>query len=79
MGRAADGGTAMSDRLPEVMDVKKIQEEMGVTRSAAEKILRHSRSVFAPPKDELDKVYAFRSDVEAYIERHTYSKNQVQP
>jgi hypothetical protein len=78
LGRTAVGGEAMTDRLPAVMDAKAIQSELGVTRAAAQKIMQHC-SVFSPPKNELDKVYVFREDVEAYIKRHTYSKDEVQP
>lgn len=65
----------MTDKLPELIDRKGIQEEMGVSRAYAEAIMR------AVPKVELDapgrtgrpirKVYVRRADVLAEVERRT--------
>jgi hypothetical protein len=48
-----------------------------VTRAAAEKIMQQLPRTFKPPEDELRKVYVYRVDVAAYIEAHTFGKDQV--
>jgi hypothetical protein len=41
--------------------------------------MRQCPKTFAPPKDVLDKVYVYRADVEALLERWTSTKDEVQP
>ena len=64
----------MTDRLPELLDAKGLMDELGVTRAAAEAIMRQLPVVqFA----ELRKTYVRRSDVAALIEARTFEKDQV--
>jgi hypothetical protein len=80
LARVADGrAEAVNEPLPEVLDNKRIREELGVTKAAAEKLMRQCPKTFAPPKDVLDKVYVYRADVEALLERWTSTKDEVQP
>ena len=64
----------MSDRLPELLDAKALQVELGITRAAAEAIMRRLPVV---QFEDLRKVYVRRSDVAAYIEARTFSKDAV--
>lgn len=64
----------MSERLPELLDCKALQAELGVTRAAAEAIMRRLPVVQV---EELRKVYVKRCDVAAYIEARTFSKSEV--
>lgn len=64
----------MSDRLPQLLDAKAVQRELGVTRAAAEAIMRQVPSVQI---DGLRKSYVRRSDVAAYLESRTFTKDQV--
>ncbi len=62
------------ERLPELLDAKGLQAELGVTRAAAEAIMRRLPVV---QFEDLRKVYVRRSDVAGLIEARTYSKGQV--
>jgi hypothetical protein len=64
----------VSEPLPELLDAKGLQAELGVTRAAAEAVMRRLPAVQI---EELRKVYVRRSDVAAYIEARTFSKDQV--
>jgi hypothetical protein len=64
----------MNEPLPELVDAKRLQAELGVTRAAVEKIMRALPIVKLPA---LRKVYVRRSDVERYLEEHTFTKDQV--
>ncbi len=64
----------MSEPLPELLDAKALQVELGITRAAAEAIMRRLPIVQI---EELRKVYVRRSDVAAYIESRTFTKDQV--
>ena len=64
----------MSDRLPELLDAKALQAELGVTRAAAESIMRRLPVV---QFEDLRKVYVRRGDVAAYIDARTFSKEAV--
>ncbi len=64
----------MSDRLPELLDAKALQAELGVTRAAAEAIMRHLPVV---QFEGLRKVYVRRQDVARLIEARTFAKDQV--
>ncbi|MBA3380513.1 MAG: hypothetical protein H0T97_01415 [Actinobacteria bacterium] len=64
----------MSERLPELLDAKKLQAELAVTRAAAEAIMRRLPVVQI---EELRKVYVRRSDVVEYLEARTFSKQEV--
>ena len=64
----------MSERLPELLDAKALRLELGVTRAAAEAIMRRLPTVQI---EELRKVYVRRSDVVAYLESRTFTKSEV--
>ena len=64
----------MTNRLPELLDCKALREELGVSRAAAEAIMRRLPIVQI---EELRKVYVRRSDVAAYLERRTFAKDEV--
>ena len=64
----------MSEPLPELLDAKRLQGELGVTRAAAEAIMRRLPVVQI---EDLRKVYVRRADVAAYLDARTYSKDRV--
>ena len=64
----------MSERLPELLDAKGLQAELGVTRAVAEKVMRRLPIVTFP---DVRKVYVRRSDVARYLEQRTFSKDEV--
>lgn len=64
----------VTDRLPELLDAKALQGELGVTRAAAEAIMRRLPVVQI---EDLRKVYVRRSDVAGYIEQRTFAKDEV--
>jgi hypothetical protein len=63
-----------AERLPELLDAKALRTELGVTRAAAEAIMRQVPAVVIPG---LRKGYCRRGDVEALLERHTFAKTEV--
>jgi hypothetical protein len=64
----------VSGPLPELLDAKRLQGELGVTRAAAEAIMRQVPTVQI---DGLRKVYVRRSDVQRLIDARTFEKDQV--
>jgi hypothetical protein len=64
----------VSEPLPELLDAKKLQAELGVTRAAAEAVMRRLPVVVI---EDLRKTYVKRSDVAAYLEGRTFQKDQV--
>jgi hypothetical protein len=64
----------VSERLPELLDAKHLAAELGVTRAAAEAMIRQLPVVQVPG---LRKVYVRRPDVEKLLEACTFSKNEV--
>jgi len=64
----------MSERLPQLLDAKALQMELGVTRAAAEAIMRQLPIVQVPG---LRKTFVKRPDAEALLERCTYAKAEV--
>jgi hypothetical protein len=64
----------VSERLPKLLDAKGLQKELGVTRAAAEAIMRQLPTVQIPG---LRKTYCRRTDVAGLLERQTFSKEQV--
>lgn len=64
----------MNEPLPELLDVKALRAELGVTRAAAEAIMRRLPVVQI---EGLRKVYVRRSDVRAYLDARTFAKDQV--
>ena len=64
----------MSDRLPELLDAKALQLELGVSRAAAGAIMRRLPIVQI---EGLRKIYVRRPDVVAYLESRTFAKSEV--
>ena len=64
----------MTERLPELLDAKALQAELGVTRAAAEAIMRRLPVV---QFEELRKVYVKRADVARYLDARTFSTSEV--
>ena len=62
----------MTEPLPELLDAKKLQVELGVTRAVAEKLMRRLPLVVF---EDVRKVYVRRPDVAALIERSTVAKD----
>jgi len=64
----------MSDPLPELLDAKALQNELGVKRATAEAIIRQVPVVQI---EGLRKIYVRRGDVARYLDVRTFAKNQV--
>ena len=64
----------MSERLPELLDAKALQVELGITRAAAEAVMRRLPVVSI---EGLRKTYVRREDVSRYLGERTFPKNQV--
>jgi hypothetical protein len=60
--------------LPELLDVRALRAELGVSRAAAEAIMRRLPVVQI---EDLRKTFVRRSDVAAYLESRTFGKGQV--
>lgn len=63
----------MSD-LPQLIDRKGIQDEVGVSRAAAEKMMRQLPNVQVPG---LRKLYVRRADLSELLERGTTEATQA--
>lgn len=64
----------MSEPLPELLDCKALRAELGVTRAAAEALMRRLPVIEI---EGLRKVYVRRDDVHRYLEQRTYAKDEV--
>jgi hypothetical protein len=64
----------MNEPLPELLDAKALKAELGVTRAAAEALMRRLPVVQI---EGLRKVYVRRSDVSRYLDERTFAKDQV--
>jgi hypothetical protein len=64
----------VSEALPDLLDAKHLAGELGVTRAAAEAIIRQLPIVQVPG---LRKVYVRRPDVANLLERCTFQKDEV--
>jgi hypothetical protein len=64
----------VNEPLPELLDAKALRLELGITRAAAEAIMRRLPIVQI---EDLRKVYVRRSDVVAYLESRTFTKSEV--
>jgi hypothetical protein len=62
----------LTESLPELLDAKRLQRELGITRAAAEAIMRRLPVVQI---EGLRKTYVRRGDVAGYLEAHTFSKS----
>ncbi len=65
---------SVAPTLPELLDVKALRCELGVSRAAAEAIMRQVPSVVIPG---LRKSYCRRADVAALLDRQTFGKDEV--
>jgi hypothetical protein len=68
-----DGG-AVSRSLPQLLDVKALRAELGVSRAAAEAIMRQLPIV---QFEGLRKAYVKRADVLTYVAARTFEKDKV--
>ena len=64
----------MSDRLPELLDARRVASELGITRAAAEAVMRQLPTV---QFEGLRKVYVRRQDVARLIQARTFEKHEV--
>lgn len=64
----------MSEPVPQLLDCKALQAELGVSRAAAEKIMEQLPELRLPG---LRKRYVRRPDVERLLDEHTFAKGQV--
>ena len=64
----------MSERLPELLDCKALRVELGITRAAAEAIMRRLPVVQI---EGLRKTFVRREDVHRYLDERTFGKDQV--
>jgi hypothetical protein len=64
----------VTDRLPELLDAKDVQAELGVTRAVAEKVMRQLPIVTFP---DVRKVYVRRDHLAAFLEARTFTKDEV--
>jgi hypothetical protein len=60
--------------LPQLLDARHLAAELGVTRAAAEALMRKLPIVMI---EDLRKTYVRRDDVLRYLEEHTFSKTEV--
>ena len=63
--QARSGHARSNDSLPRLLDCRHLRDELGITRSAAEAIMRQL-PVIEPPG--LRKVYVRRADVHRFLE-----------
>jgi hypothetical protein len=64
----------VTEPLPELLDAKNVQTELGVTRAVAEKVMRQLPIVTFP---DVRKVYVRRDHLAAYLEARTFTKDEV--
>jgi hypothetical protein len=64
----------LSEPLPELLDAKALRAELGVTRAAAEAIMRRLPVVQI---EGLRKTYVRRGDVFRYLDERTFAKDEV--
>jgi hypothetical protein len=64
----------VTERLPELLDAKDVQAELGVTRAVAEKVMRQLPIVTFP---DVRKVYVRRDHLAAYLESRTFAKTEI--
>ena len=64
----------MTDRLPELLDCRALRAELGVSRAAAEAIMRQLTVVQI---EGLRKTFVRRDDVRSYLDRRTFANDEV--
>jgi hypothetical protein len=65
----------VTEPLPELLDAKALRAELGVTRAAAEAIMRRLPVI---EFEGLRKVYVRRADVARLLGERTFTKDEVQ-
>ena len=60
--------------LPSLLDCRALRAELGISRAAAEAIMRRLPIVQI---EDLRKTYVRREDVARYLEEHTFAKEEV--
>jgi hypothetical protein len=70
----AEEAEAVSELLPELLDARRLREELGVSRATAEAIMRKLEIVQI---EGIRKTFVRREDVARLIERSTFSKTEV--
>ena len=63
----------MTQPLPELLDAKRLQAELGVSRAVAEKLMRRLPLVVF---ENLRKVYVHRDDLVRLVEQRTFQKDR---
>jgi hypothetical protein len=63
----------VTEPLPELLDAKRLQAELGVTRAVAEKLMRKLPLVVF---EDVRKVYVRRDHVAALLEASTVAKDR---
>lgn len=63
-----------AEPLPALLDSKELQRELGISRAAAEAVMRKLPLV---EFEDLRKVYVKREDVVAYLDRRTFTNDDV--
>jgi hypothetical protein len=64
----------VSEPLPQLVDCKGLQAELGVSRASAEAIMRRLPIVQI---EGLRKTFVRREHVARYLEEHTFAKDEV--
>jgi hypothetical protein len=64
----------MTGRLPALLDCKAVMTELGITRAAAEKIMRQL-DVIELTDAGLRKTYVKRADVHQLLDQHTVRRS----
>jgi hypothetical protein len=64
----------MTEPLPELLDARALRAELGVSRAAAEAIMRRLPVV---QFEGLRKVYVRREDVRRLLDERTFQKSEV--
>jgi hypothetical protein len=64
----------VNEALPELLDCKALRAELGVSRAAAEAVIRRLPVVQI---EGLRKTFVRRSDVARYLDARTFAKDQV--
>ena len=65
----------MTEPLPELLDAKRLQAELGVTRAVVEKLMRQLPLVVF---EDVRKVYVRRDDVVRLVEQRTFRPDRVE-
>jgi hypothetical protein len=68
------GSRGVTERLPELLDCKALRAELGISRAAAEALMRQIPVVTITG---LRKVYVRRDDVHRYLDSRTFEKHEV--